>query len=180
MIDFRRSHQEKSLDQGTRAAKGFFKSEKLRCVRFRELFDALRGAAHFRIEKQRAAIVRERTVTATGFEPFEAVTLELHVLYDCRNEGAMHSFKNRSTEAGMEFFSDCRAPDSRASFEDERLVARACEIEGGDQRVLSGSDDDDALSQSQFARRSLRISSAASRPGAPMIPPPGCVAEPHI
>mgnify|MGYP003694378643 CR=1 FL=1 len=49
---------------------------------------------------------------------------------------------------------------------------------GGDEPVGPAADDDDV--EGRRAHRALpRISSAASRPEAPMIPPPGCVPAPH-
>jgi hypothetical protein len=74
----------------------------------------------------------------------------------------------------------------RAAFEDERLVSGFGEIKGGDQPVVAAADDDDIAGSLWFAAiyaaplMSFRISSAARRPGAPMMPPPGCVADPHM
>ncbi len=87
----------------------------------------------------------------------------------------------------MKFFRDRRSAHLRAAFEHERLESSFGQIEGGDQTVVSATDDDDvarfghlASSGHQAAFPSFRISSAARRPGAPMMPPPGCVADPHI
>ena len=45
----------------------------------------------------------------------------------------------------------------------------------GDEAVQSTTNDDDVGHQ-----RSASTRSAALRPGAPMMPPPGCVADPHM
>ena len=84
----------------------------------------------------------------------------------------------------MKFFRDGGAADDGAAFEDQRLQPLLREIKCGDERVVAAADDDD------FTRRrhgqffpfpvSFKISSAARRPDAPMMPPPGCVAEPHM
>ncbi len=46
-------------------------------------------------------------------------------------------------EAGMKFFGDGGAADDGAAFEDERLVAFFREIEGGDERVVAATENDD-------------------------------------
>src|ERR1035437_7168215 len=92
-----------------------------------------------------------------------------------------------ATKARMKFFGDGRAAHLGAAFEHKRFESGFGEIEGGDQTVVSATDDDDIacfghglLHGHQTPFPSFRISSAARRPGAPMMPPPGCVAEPHI
>ena len=83
----------------------------------------------------------------------------------------------------MKFFSDRGAANLRAAFEHERLESRFGQVESGDQAVVPATDDDDVARVSAMlyaAFPSFRISSAARRPGAPMMPPPGCVADPHM
>ena len=63
-------------------------------------------------------------------------------------------------------------PTVGARLEHERLHAAPREDGGRRQAVVPAADEDDV--------GHLRISSAALRPGAPMMPPPGCVADPHI
>ena len=85
-------------------------------------------------------------------------------------------------ETGMKFFGDGGAADYGAALEDERLVAFFREIESGDESVVAAAENDDVAlrGHAQLLPVSFRISSAARRPGAPMMPPPGCVAEPHM
>ena len=91
----------------------------------------------------------------------------------------------------MKFLGDGAAADHFAAFQNERLEAALGEIKRGDERVVTAADEHYALSDGhgQFARlragasdsfQSLRMTWLAMRPGAPMMPPPGCVAEPHI
>ena len=82
----------------------------------------------------------------------------------------------------MKFLGHRGAADDRAPLEDQRLQSLLREIERGDQRVVPAADNHDVARSRhvQCFPLSFRISSAASRPGAPMMPPPGCVAEPHI
>src|SRR5271165_6631523 len=83
----------------------------------------------------------------------------------------------------MKFLRNRAAADHRPAFQHERLESSFGEIEGGDQPVVPCTEDGDVA---LFGHRyfvpleCFRISSAANRPGAPMMPPPGCVAEPHI
>src|SRR6266849_2931780 len=98
-------------------------------------------------------------------------------------------------EAGIKFLGDGAAADHFPAFEDERLEAALGEIKSGDESVVSTSDENYALSEGhgQLAAfgaaavereeppfHSLRMTWLAMRPLAPMMPPPGCVAEPHI
>ena len=76
----------------------------------------------------------------------------------------------------MDLARDRAAADLGAGLEHDRLQARLWRDKRRRQAVVSGADDDDRL----HVRRSARIRVAAFRPGAPMIPPPGCVAEPHM
>ena len=62
-----------------------------------------------------------------------------------------------------------------ASFEHQCRESRFGEIKRGNQSIVAGADDND-----HQLFHSRRIFFAAFNPGAPMMPPPGCVAEPHI
>src|SRR5208283_5194643 len=94
--------------------------------------------------------------------------------------------QRRATKARTNFFRDGRAAHLGAAFEHQRSEAGFGEVEGRDQTVMSATDDDHVASFGHVAFSghqafpSFRISSAARRPGAPMMPPPGCVADPHI
>ena len=84
-------------------------------------------------------------------------------------------------ESPVELLGDGGAPDDVAPLEHERLEPALGQQGGRHQAVVPGPDDHHVAAHRAFPRfQSFRISSAASRPGAPMIPPPGWVAEPHI
>src|SRR5579862_7501019 len=82
----------------------------------------------------------------------------------------------------MKFLGDGCAAGLGPALKNKRLESSFREIERGDESVVTAADDDHiaGLRHQAAPLMSLRISSAAKRPGAPMIPPPGCVAEPHI
>src|ERR1700730_13884812 len=95
----------------------------------------------------------------------------------------------------MKLLGDGPATDHFAAFEDQRLEATLGEIKGGDESVVPAANKNYALSDGhgQWAAfdavaveseeppfHSLRMTWLAMRPLAPMMPPPGCVAEPHI
>src|SRR5713226_963839 len=107
-------------------------------------------------------------------------------------------------EAGIKFLGDGAAADHFSPFENERLEAALGEIKSGDESVVSAADENNALSEGHgqlaafdaaaaeseepdFVRcarkacdHSFKMTWLAMRPLAPMMPPPGCVAEPHI
>ena len=88
----------------------------------------------------------------------------------------------------MDLFGDGGAADDTAPLEHQRPEAGLREVARGDEAVVPAADDDDvAAGRSRRAhartlplRQSESSLRAALRPGAPMMPPPGCVAEPHM
>src|SRR3984957_14575921 len=86
----------------------------------------------------------------------------------------------------MKFFCNGRAAHLGAAFEHQWFESGFGEIEGGDQPIVSTTNDNDVACLGHMswfghqAAPSFRISSAARRPGAPIMPPPGCVADPHM
>src|SRR5262249_56120983 len=118
-----------------------------------------------------------------GGNDLQGVGVELDVGEDVGTNGPRCVRERRAAEAGMKFFGDGGAAGLGAALEDEWLESGFGEVEGGDQAVVTATDDDDvALVGHGYAApfTSLRISSAERRPGAPMMPPPGCVADPHM
>ena len=88
----------------------------------------------------------------------------------------------RAFESRMEFFGDGGAADDIAAFENERPVALFREIKGRDQRVVATAENDDVALRRPLSvfPRVFQNFQRRQPPGAPMMPPPGCVAEPHI
>ena len=83
----------------------------------------------------------------------------------------------RTAEARMDLGGDGAAADDRLPLEDERTSSRFGQVVRCDQAVMAPADDDRVVHR---YLPSERIRMAAFRPGAPMMPPPGCVAEPHM
>src|SRR5208282_6539485 len=149
--------------------------------------DLLRRLSRVLKEGKRAAIGRERGHADVGRDHPQIVFLDLHVAHDFRTKRAGAMRQSRAAEAGVKLVSDGGAADLRCALEDERLESSFGQIEGGDEAVVASADDDDIAGAVRLRRHSyaaplmsLRISSAASRPFAPMMPPPGCVADPHM
>jgi hypothetical protein len=90
----------------------------------------------------------------------------------------------------MKFFGDCAAADHFPAFENQRLKAPLGQIKCCDESVVAAADENHALSEwhgqlAAFARDApdfqfFKMTWLAILPFAPMIPPPGCVAEPHM
>ncbi len=74
--------------------------------------------------------------------------------------------------------------DPLPALEHQHPAPGLAEVGGGGEPVVARADDDRVEPLRRHAAlppvRVPSSSSAAIRPGAPMIPPPGCVAEPHI
>jgi len=112
--------------------------------------------------------------------------------------------ERRGFETGIKFFRDGAAANHFAAFEHKGLEAALGQIKSGDESVVAAADEDYTLSEGHvqlaafeaaavereepdFARRaseasdqSFKMTWLARRPFAPMMPPPGWVAEPHI
>ena len=89
-----------------------------------------------------------------------------------------------SAETRMKFFRHRTAANHFAAFENNRFKAALRQIKRGNQRVVTTANEHYLLSDrhGQFAAffHSFRITWLAMRPLAPIMPPPGCVAEPHM
>ena len=134
------------------------------------------------MQDERAAIGRGREQANGRLKFFQPVTRELHVFHDGGERRTASMCDGGAFETGMKFFGDGGAADYGAALEDERLVAFFREIERSDESVVAAAENDDVAlrGHAQLLPESFRISRAARRPGAPMMPPPGCVAEPHM
>ena len=86
----------------------------------------------------------------------------------------------------MKFFRDRSAAHHQPALQHQRLKPAFRQVKCGDQRVMTAANEHDFLSDGhgQFAAfaffHSFRMTWLAMRPFAPMMPPPGCVADPHI
>ena len=81
-------------------------------------------------------------------------------------------------ESREDLFRDGGAAHDLAPFQDENAESGPAKVGGGDEAVVARSDYDGIVPH-RHRGRSPRIRNAASRPDAPVIPPPGWVPEPH-
>src|SRR6266853_2014150 len=138
---------------------------------------------------------RRRKGARIRIENFTIEIIELKIAGNVSTERAERVCESRGAEAGMKFLGDGSAADHFAAFEDERLEATLGEIKSGDESVVTAADKNHALSDGhgQLAAfetcdreiespdfHPFKMTWLAMRPFAPMMPPPGCVAEPHI
>src|SRR5687767_531494 len=98
---------------------------------------------------------------------------ETHVA-DHRPAQRSHRIGERRAESKRELLSRRASADHGPALENRDLVSGLGKIEGRCHAVVARADDDDRAQRLP----SLMIFRAAFRPGAPMIPPPGWVADP--
>src|SRR5882724_11433356 len=117
-------------------------------------------------EKERVAIGCGSEDARTGIENFASECFELHVARNIGAERAERVRKCGGAEAGMKFLGDGATADENYTLS-----------EGHGQLAAF-----DAVAAEREERpfHSFRMTWLAMRPLAPMMPPPGCVAEPHI
>ena len=145
--------------------------------------DRLRRLASILIKRKRPPIGRKRSHANLRGNESEPVLLQLHVAHHAGQNRPRGMRQRRTAKAGMKFISHRRAANLRVALDHQRFVSRLGQIKRRDQPIVTAANDDDvALRPHSYAAplMSFRISSAARRPFAPMMPPPGCVADPHI
>ena len=111
---------------------------------------------------------------------------QVEILDDRRPEPPDRVGKTRDADAA-ELRGLGRAADVAPPLEDEDAPAGLREVGRGDEPVVAAADDDRVVvpgpgrgrHQAALRPRERSTSSAAIRPFAPMIPPPGWVDEPH-
>ncbi len=115
--------------------------------------------------------------------PLEPVNLQVERVRHAAADSRRVVQDSRRPESGVEFLQRREPPQNRPPLEKEHLPARLPEESGRRQAVVASPDHDDVVPHPfpfpQIAL-ALRSSRAAFAPGAPIIPPPGWVAEPHI
>ena len=125
-----------------------------------------------------------------GADERQAVALEVEIADDRRAQPPDRVGERRHPRPGRELGRADGAADRLASLEHDGPQPGLAEIGRGDEPVVPAADDDRVVpvgralvqrrhGQAAFRPRAFRTSSAAMRPFAPMIPPPGWVAEPH-
>src|ERR1700676_2729630 len=93
--------------------------------------------------------------------------------------------KSGNAESRMKFFGDCAAAHHLTALQHYGLESAFRQVKRGDQRIVTAADENHLLSDGhgQLAAaffHCFKITWLAMRPLAPMIPPPGWVADPHI
>ena len=122
-----------------------------------------------------------------GLDCSKAVRAELEVPDDARTKTSDAVGDNRRPHTRSNLLGRQCAARAAAAFENECAEPRFRQVSRRHQAVVAGTHDDRVVSlASHESQAALRFGSerttwrAARRPDAPMIPPPGCVAEPHI
>ncbi len=141
----------------------------------RERGDLARGALAVRPQHERASVERRRARVGGGPDDLQAVLLEPERADDGRVDGGGVREGGRA-DAGDDLRRDRRPANASRALDDERAEPALREHRGGHQTIRPRADQDDVVPH----RLCPRIRSAAFLPGAPMMPPPGCVADPHI
>ena len=116
-----------------------------------------------------------------GFDHFQTLLVQTHLARKRRQKRTQSVNDRGAAESWVNFLCNRRSPNNVAPLEHEWRITRFPQIKRRSQPIVARADNDDAL---RFARHqffhSRRIFLAAFSPEAPMMPPPGCVAEPHI
>ena len=127
--------------------------------------NGLYALAHLAPQLKAAGAVQGYGYPGIGLLETEAMLIQLQLAHHlCRHPADVESCLQRF-----------------ALLDDEHPFARAREVVRRHEAVGTGADHDRVVARltGRAHLPSLRMRSAARRPEAPMIPPPGCVPEPH-
>src|SRR5882762_5340341 len=133
----------------------------------RETSDATGGFGVIVVEEERFAIGRGSEEARVGMQHVALISFELHICSDVSAQRTDGVGESGGAEAGMKFFGNGAAADELAAFQDERLEAAFGEIERGDERVVTTTDEDYTLSDGhgQFFSTGAGEATAASAGG---------------
>ena len=139
------------------------------------------GAAHVSPQGEAAALRHGREQPRLGLDEAQPTVAQVEVLDHGGAQGTEEVGDGRGLEPGMELLRDRRPAQDLAALEHEGGESSAGEQGRRHQPVVPAPDDDDVRLHATLPFfQSFKSSRAAMRPGAPMIPPPGWVAEPHM
>src|SRR5437899_279591 len=131
-----------------------------------------------------ADVLRRSEEARFWLNNLEIEILELKVASDVGAKGPKRVRERGSAKARMKFLGNGAAAEVFPAFENGGLEAALGKIESGNERIVTAADENNFLSEGhgQLAAffQFFRMTWLAMRPFAPMMPPPGCVAEPHI
>ena len=174
LVERRRHLPKKAADRARNRDRGLGELRPSRGVRCRPLRQRLHALQHLAPQHEGPAVAGRCEHADGGTREVQALLLEIELGDDVGAQGSRVR-ERRNAEARCELVGHRRAADLVAPLEHQGLATRARKIGRGDQAVVAAADDD-GTAHLIFP---LRTASAALRPGAPMMPPPGCVADPQ-
>src|SRR6266403_1826130 len=141
----------------------------------RRIRDALGGFGVLVPKKKRLSVGRRREHARAGIEYFATKFFDLHVARDLCAKRTEGMGKRGGLETGMKFLGDVAAAD-----ENHALSKRHGQLAAFAAVVVAAEELDFVQRAREASDHSFKMTWLAMRPLAPMMPPPGCVAEPHI
>ena len=184
MVDSRRRNRSDVVEDAREFLERFCKFRIFRGVLRGKVRKSPAGLRRVAIKEQSTSVRGRRKDARVGPEYFQLVAFKAHFAGNVFAQRPQRVRKRRGIKPRMKFLCDRTSADHFAAFEHDGPKPASCQVKRGDQRVVTSPDDHHFLSDGhvQFAAffHSLRITWLAIRPLAPMIPPPGWVADPHI
>ncbi len=131
------------------------------------------------VDADRACVRSRSEHPHPRLQPLDPVPFELELARHLRKQRPRAVQHRGAMISGVDLLGHGAPAHDGPRLEHQRLHASARQHGRGDQAVVPRSDDDDVVRRAHHFC-SARMRAAALRPGAPMIPPPGCVADPHM
>src|ERR1700689_69323 len=98
------------------------------------------------VEEERATVGRRSEDARIGIKDLQILLVEAHVARDVGAKRTDGVRERRGAIARVKFFGDGTAADDFAAFKNDGFESALCEIESGDECVVTAADDDYALS----------------------------------
>ncbi len=109
----------------------------------------------------------------------EPVSIQAQLVQNLGSQAAQPMCADVAPEAGRELLGRRRAARPVAAFQDQHVQPGPGQQAGGHQAVVARADHHDVPAVGRHRHVSSRMVRAASRPGPPEMPPPGCAPDPH-
>src|SRR5688572_12913605 len=130
-------------------------------------------------DRQGSAVRRERADLNGRVAETQLVVMKLQLLDDVAADRARGMSERRHGEPRHELAFRRASTDAGALLDQDDAQAAFRQGGGAREAVDAAADHDRVVTRRHYRDTSLTMRSAAFLPGAPMMPPPGCVADPH-
>ena len=181
MVHVRRRHRKQGPGNPADLSEARVKFAEFLCIMRRDAFELVRGGHRILVDAERTPFKIHGQDANIRIDHHESMLIKLQLFGNAPEQRTGRMGEGRTKESGRQLLGDCRSANHRAALQHQRSKPGFSQVAGGHQTVMPSANHHDRLSLARHYRfQSLKIFLAAFSPDAPIMPPPGCVADPHI